>query len=513
MSGPVAPSAPPPASARPVAPSALADQVRSALDQLGRFVADSRTRLETLLKESGAGAELDAVRAFIRKPWCVIPKSQGEYWLIVPKWADLQFGWLSQSTDTYNVFVVDRYTQMFGAAPEALRAEIPLAKPVAARIVDGQLLADDATARAVAAHVQREGAVWRVRAGHQFALLADLIAHGAMPFTARPIAAGDLRAWDFKGPAAALRAYQRDAWTEFCARGAVCVTWPPSAGKTVIGCYAIGRLRGAKLIAVPSRTLVDQWRLRIEAWCGRPALDETEIITYQGYEKVKNKKYKLFIAEEAHHLPANSFSRFATIDAEYRLGLSGSPVREDGRTNLVLALTGYPIGVDWNFFISSGLIRPPDIRVRIVAPARKLDVAIEEARSARGRCLVFADSISVGAALAARLHAPHIWGATKDRLGTLGAAPIAVISRVGDEGLSLPDIAKVIEADFHGGSRRQELQRVGRLLHGAGKGEHVIVMTRDEYARFGRRMLAIEERGLRVRVVDETVTGGRNARK
>ena len=109
-----------------------ADSIRTALDQLGRFVADSKTRLEVLIKESSAAskADVEAVRAFIRKPWCVLPKGAAEFLLVVPKWADVQAGWLQSSTESYNVYVVDRYSQWFGAIPEAMRAELALPEPI-----------------------------------------------------------------------------------------------------------------------------------------------------------------------------------------------------------------------------------------------------------------------------------------------------------------------------------------------------------------------------------------------
>lgn len=89
---------------------------------------------------------------------------------------------------------------------------------------------------------------------------------------------------------------------------------------------------------------------------------------------------------------------------------------------------------------------------------------------------------------------PFVHGETRDRMDTFRESRVVISSRVGDEGLSLKDIDVVIEYDFHGGSRRQEAQRVGRVMHGeGGRGEHIILMTDDEYEDHGNRLYSLEE--------------------
>ena len=74
---------------------------------------------------------------------------------------------------------------------------------------------------------------------------------------------------------------------------------------------------------------------------------------------------------------------------------------------------------------------------------------------------------------------------------------VCFLSRVGDQGLSL-DIPRVIEYDFFKGSRRQEIQRMGRVMHREEKGQHIILMTYDEYETFRKRVDVLEQKGLRV---------------
>ncbi len=78
-------------------------------------------------------------------------------------------------------------------------------------------------------------------------------------------------------------------------------------------------------------------------------IEEGKLIlsTYQGYEKVKDIEIGLTIYGECHVLPADTFSRLATLKTKYRIGQSASPYREDGRHSYIFALTGFPIGLNW----------------------------------------------------------------------------------------------------------------------------------------------------------------------
>ena len=60
------------------------------------------------------------------------------------------------------------------------------------------------------------------------------------------------------------------------------------------------------------------------------------------------------------------------------------------------------------------------------------------------------------------------------------------------------DIPRVIEFDFHAGSRRQEIQRMGRVMHSHEKGQHIILMTYEEYDSHRKRIDVLEQKGLRV---------------
>jgi len=60
----------------------------------------------------------------------------------------------------------------------------------------------------------------------------------------------------------------------------------------------------------------------------------------------------------------------------------------------------------------------------------------------------------------------------------------------------------VIEVAFLYGSRMQESQRFGRLMHSKKENvEHIILMTEKEFSKYQKRLLAIHERGFRVEYI------------
>jgi superfamily II DNA or RNA helicase len=120
-----------------------------------------------------------------------------------------------------------------------------------------------------------------------------------------------------------------------------------------------------------------------------------------------------------------------------------------------------------------------------------------------GRTLIFCDGLELGERIAREHGLEFISGETTSRLEKIRENEVVVvISRVGDEGISIPDIDTIIEVDFLYGSRMQQSQRSRRLLHSRREAtNHFILMTEEELARYGKRLLALYERGYRVNIV------------
>lgn len=483
-----------------------AARAESALGNLRATVLEVEGEFKALTAELGKYGPIDAdeALAFLKEPWCVLPKGRDQWWVVIPRFVGVQVGWLERATETYNVFVVNRYAHWLGGVPPALADILKLPAPFESQ-VEGRTLRTSAKLPAGAKpHIAQQvgPAEYRIKVGHEFDLIAALIEAGSLPFVPRPVDPVDLRQVTLRGPLAKLRDYESAAWDEFLKRGAVGIFWPWGTGKTVFGGHAIARLNGPKLVVCPSTTLVEHWQKKLGEWLDLSLRHDVDIVTYNAWNRVKDKRYVLAVFDEAHRLPASTFSRLATVPAKYRIGLSATPQREDGRTNYIFALTGWPLGTDWVEFIRRGYITKPHIEVRIVAGwNEKMRETQREAEETKGgSTLVFCDSIARGAQLAGRLKCPHVHGKTDRRLETLEKARVAVVSRVGDEGVSLPGLRKVVEVDFLGSSRRQEGQRVGRLMHADKPGEHVVLMTQEEFTKFEGRFLALEEKGFKVNV-------------
>lgn len=450
------------------------------------------------------------LESFFDVPYAMLPKGRNEVWVIVPKFVPFQLGYLDRQTESYNIFVVNKYVDWISPLPEDIKSKVGIRSRFKSAVIMGNVLelhdekecdeAQKAYSGLLAKRLDERRL--QIKRGKEFEMLASLIDDGNLPFVRTPVEEGDLRSPPKK---ITLRDYQMRAWDVFKDTGKIGVYWPPSAGKTYLSLYAGERINGNKLVVVPSTTLKEQWRQRIEKYCRYP--DEWDVQTYQLLTGRKNWIYgigniALTIFDEAHHLPANSFSRLATINTKYRIGLSASPYREDGRIDYIFALTGFPVGLKWQELISMGVIEEPDIKVIVYPDELEKEKGLYSLiPNYAGDIIIFCDSIRLGKRLSEVLGVPFIYGGTKDRMELLRHNRIVIMSRVGDEGVSLPGLETVIEFDFFGGSRRQEVQRVGRVMHGEKKGEHIILMTDLELAKYEKRLYSLEEQGFKIDVM------------
>lgn len=154
-----------------------------------------------------------------------------------------------------------------------------------------------------------------------------------------------------------LRSYQEEAlqkWIDNRYRGVIAL--PTGAGKTIIALAAIGTLKMPALIVVYTKEQMFEWREKISNFMRLHGVniglfygDEKRvgaitIATYQSaYRNVDMlaDKFSLLIVDEAHHLPADKFRIIAErMMAPYRLGLSATPYREDGRHEELFKLVG-----------------------------------------------------------------------------------------------------------------------------------------------------------------------------
>lgn len=163
------------------------------------------------------------------------------------------------------------------------------------------------------------------------------------------------------------RPYQVEALRAWLARGARgVVVLPTGAGKSHLAVMAIERQRRPALVVVPTLDLVRQWYDLLGAAFAQeigvigggdyricPLTVTTYDSSYLHMEHIGN-RFGLLIFDECHHLPSESYALGAQqCLAPFRLGLSATPERADGRHAELETLIG-PIVYHKNIVDLSG---------------------------------------------------------------------------------------------------------------------------------------------------------------
>lgn len=142
------------------------------------------------------------------------------------------------------------------------------------------------------------------------------------------------------------------AWKQAGRRGVVVL--PTAAGKTYLAQLAMQSTPRTTLIVVPTLDLMHQWYAHLTAafpdaevgLLGGGSRDKTPILisTYDSatiHAEALGNQYAMLIFDECHHLPTDFYRVIAEYTiAPYRLGLTATPERTDGRHWDLNALIG-----------------------------------------------------------------------------------------------------------------------------------------------------------------------------
>jgi len=232
------------------------------------------------------------------------------------------------------------------------------------------------------------------------------------------------------------------------------------------------------------------------AYGGKRATDTQNLIN-----KIKNKEWGMMILDEVHVVPANTFRKvISKVRAHTKLGLTATLIREDEMIQDLNFLIGPKLyEANWLDLISQGHIANVQCcevwcpmtkefyreylsqltshkgrLLYIMNPIkfRTCQYLIRKHEERGDKILVFSDNIFALKAYALKLNKPMIFGATvnSDRMRIFSQFKFdsntntIFLSKVGDNSIDLPEANVIIQISSHFGSRRQEAQRLGRIL-------------------------------------------------
>ena len=344
-----------------------------------------------------------------------------------------------------------------------------------------------------------------------------------------------------KGEPVPMKQYQEDAVSSVLGNGEKgtgygTVVLPCGAGKTIVGLVMMSKLQTRTLILAPNVTSVHQWMNEISAktdiasdLVGEYSGEKKEIkpitvCTYQilTYRKNEEEEYKhfsllkdgnwgLIIYDEVHMLPAPVFRITAELQSVYRLGLTATLVREDGREDEVFSLVGPKrfdtpwadlaekgfIAKAWCHEIRISLPEELEVSYALAQKREKYRIASENPKKLEiidkiikrhedDQILVIGQYLDQLKQISFTYSWPIITGTTsnskRDELYQAFRKKeirVLVVSKVANYAIDLPDASVAIQVSGTFGSRQEEAQRLGRILRPKNRDSHFYTIVTE----------------------------------
>ncbi|KAG8374992.1 hypothetical protein BUALT_Bualt10G0053200 [Buddleja alternifolia] len=239
-------------------------------------------------------------------------------------------------------------------------------------------------------------------------------------------------------------------------------------------------------------------------------------------EEIRNREWGLLLMDEVHVVPAHMFRKVISLTKSHcKLGLTATLVREDERITDLNFLIGPKLyEANWLDLVKGGFIanvqcaevwcpmtkeffaeylkkenskKKQALYVMNPNKFRACEFLIRFHEQQRGdKIIVFADNLFALTEYAMKLRKPMIYGATShpERTKILEAFKTSrdvntvFLSKVGDNSIDIPEANVIIQISSHAGSRRQEAQRLGRILRAKGKPQDRVAGGKEEYNAF-----------------------------
>nr|AAA74931.1 helicase [Drosophila melanogaster] len=306
------------------------------------------------------------------------------------------------------------------------------------------------------------------------------------------------------------------------------IVLPCGAGKSLVGVTACCTVRKRALVLCNSGVSVEQWKQQFKMWstaddsmicrftseakdkpmgCGilvttYSMITHTQKRSWEAEQTMRwlqEQEWGIMVLDEVHTIPAKMFRRVLTIvQSHCKLGLTATLLREDDKIADLNFLIGPKLyEANWLELQKKGYIArcqcaevwcpmsPEFYREYLTTKTSKkmlLYVNPSKFRSCqflikyheqRGdKTIVFSDNVFALKHYAIKMNKPFIYGPTSqnERIQILqnfkfnSKVNTIFVSKVADTSFDLPEANVLIQISSHGGSRRQEAQRLVRIL-------------------------------------------------
>ncbi|KAJ1334610.1 hypothetical protein BSLG_007765 [Batrachochytrium salamandrivorans] len=338
------------------------------------------------------------------------------------------------------------------------------------------------------------------------------------------------------------------------------IVLPTGAGKTLVGITAACTVKKSTLVLCTNALSVEQWANEFRKWStlqdhqiakftadskqrfagnsgvvvstytmishtGKRAYDTQKMIEF-----VNGHEWGLMILDEVHVVPANVFRRvLTTVAAHTKLGLTATLVREDDKIEDLNFLIGPKLSklIGWTLLLVgiSPKSRPKRRLLCVMNPSKFMaaQYLIHWREKQGDKIIVFSDNVFALEYYAKALKKPYIYGGTshEERSRILNYFrnnhPLfrtIFLSKVGDTSLDLPEATCLIQISSQFGSRRQEAQRMGRILRAKRRNEEgfksrfytLVSKDTDEVVFSARRRTFLVDQGYEFHVVPNYLT-------
>ena len=369
-----------------------------------------------------------------------------------------------------------------------------------------------------------------------------------------------------------IRDYQKESVDAFLSSGGYgTIVLPCGSGKTIVGIETAVTLKTNTLILCPNVSSVHQW---IRELLDKTTLTPDQIGEYSGETKTikpvtvctyqvltyrtksldkeetepvyphfsifSENNWGLVIYDEVHMLPAPVFRITAELQSIYRLGLTATLIREDGREDEVFSLVG-PKRFDtpWAELTQKGFIAKAychEVRIPLphtleleyaLAPKKekyriasqnplKIKVADAILKKHEGESiLIIGQYLEQLQVFRDHFGYPIITGTTSNKKRDelydkfrSGEEKVMIVSKVANFAVDLPDASVAIEISGSFGSRQEEAQRLGRILRPKDRDSHFYTIVteysqEEEFA--SNRQKFLSEQGYSYSIIKEDV--------